>query len=105
MITRRQYCLSVAMITRRHYCISVEMVTGWIHWIVNVSNCKELCTARRKHKHLQTAGKDHSLGKLDEVPEKDGQKEREGGRVQWFMKKEDKSLRDVEHVETTGERC
>ena len=29
------------------------------------------------------------------------------GRMQWFMKKEDKSLIliDVENVETTGERC
>ena len=47
------------MITRWHYCISVEMVIGWIHWIVNVSNCKELWIARRKHQHLQIAGKDH----------------------------------------------
>ena len=41
--------------------------------------------------------------------ETDGQKERErgreGGRMQFFMKKEDKSLIDVENVVTTGERC
>ena len=38
--------------------------------------------------------------------ETDGQNERERGRgMQCFMKKEDKSLIDVEHVETTGERC
>ena len=37
------------------------------------------------------------------VPEKDGQKE--GGRMQCFMKNEDKSLKDVENVEPTGERC
>ena len=42
MITRLQYCLSASMITRWQYCISVEMVTGWVHWIMNVSNCKEL---------------------------------------------------------------
>ena len=51
------------MITRWHYSISVEIaqeiVIGWIHWIVNVSHCKELWIARRKHQHLQTAGKDH----------------------------------------------
>ena len=47
MITRWQYYLSAAIITRRHYCISVEIVIGWIHWIVNVSNCKELWIARR----------------------------------------------------------
>ena len=29
----------------------------------------------------------------------------EGGTIQWFMKKEDKCLIDVENVETTGERC
>ena len=39
--------------------LSVEIVIGWIHWIVNVSNCKELWIARRKHQHLQTAGKGH----------------------------------------------
>ena len=38
--------------------------------------------------------------------ETDGQKEGErGGRMQCFMKKEDKSLIDVENVETKGERC
>ena len=30
MITRWQYCLSVAMITSWHYCISIEMVTGCV---------------------------------------------------------------------------
>ena len=76
------------MIIRWHYCISVEMVTGRVHWIVNVSNGKELWIARRKHQHLQTAGKDHELGKLDGVLQKekrdretDEQKERERGRV------------------------
>ena len=34
-----------------------------------------------------------------------GQKEREKGGVQYYMKKEDNSLIDVENVETTGERC
>ena len=62
MITRRRYCLNAVMITRWHYFIIVEMVTGWVHWIVNVANCKELWIARRKHQHLQTAGKDHYLG-------------------------------------------
>ena len=61
MITRWQYgiSMSVIMVTRCHYCISVEMVTGRVHWIVNVFNCKEFWIARRKHQHLQTAGKDH----------------------------------------------
>ena len=49
-----------------------------------MSNGKELWIARRKHQHLQTAGKDNTLGKRDGVPQKeretDGQKEREGGR-------------------------
>ena len=59
MITRWQYCLTAAMITRWHHFIGVEMVTGWVHWIVNVFTCKKLWSARRKHQHLQTAGKDH----------------------------------------------
>ena len=38
--------------------------------------------------------------------ETDGQKDRgRGGRVQCFMKKEDKSLIGVDNFETTGERC
>ena len=32
-------------------------------------------------------------------------REKEGGRMQCFMKKEDNCLIDVENVETTGERC
>ena len=55
MTTRWQSCLRAAVITTWHYCISVEMVTGCVHWIVNVSNCKELWIAKRKHQHLQTA--------------------------------------------------
>ena len=35
----------------------------------------------------------------------DRKREKEGGRMQCFMKKENKSLIDVENVETTGERC
>ena len=37
--------------------------------------------------------------------ETEGQKVREGGRMQCFMRKEDKRLIDVENVETTGKRC
>ena len=54
MITRWQHSLSAAMIYRCHYCISVEMVSLYM---VNVSNCKELWSARRKHQHIQPAGK------------------------------------------------
>ena len=32
------------------------------------------------------------------------ERNREGGRMQCFMKKEDESLIDVENVETTGEK-
>ena len=35
----------------------------------------------------------------------DRKREKEGGRMQCFMKKEAKSLKDVENVVTTGERC
>ena len=51
--------LSATMITRWLYCTRLEMVTGWVHLIVNVSNCKELWIARRKHHHIQTAEKVH----------------------------------------------
>ena len=113
MITRWQYCLSAGMITRWHYCISVERVTGRVHWIVNVSNCKELWIARRKHQHLQTARKYNKLDNGMEYHRKrseterqnDRKREKEEGRMQCFMKKEDKSLIDVENVETTVERC
>ena len=37
--------------------------------------------------------------------EMDRKRVKEGGRMQCFMKKEDKSLIDVENVETTGEMC
>ena len=37
--------------------------------------------------------------------ERETKRERAGGRMQCFMKKEEKSLIDVENVETTGERC
>ena len=52
-----------------------------------MSICKEFWIARRKHQHLHTAGKDHTLGKRDGVQQKverdretDGQKEIERGR-------------------------
>ena len=35
----------------------------------------------------------------------DRKREKEGVRMQCFMKNDDKSLIDVEHVVTTGERC
>ena len=35
----------------------------------------------------------------------DRKREKEGGRMQCFMKKEDKSLPDVDNFETTDERC
>ena len=37
--------------------------------------------------------------------ERERKREREGGRMQCFMKQDDKSLIDVENVETTCERC
>ena len=56
------------------------------------SNCIELLIARRKHQHLQSAGKYHQLrngmGYL--------RKREEGWRMQCFMKKEDTSLIDVD---------
>ena len=108
VITRRHYyiiaviitSLSAAMITRWHYFISVEMVTGWVHWIVNVSFCKDLWIARRKHQHLQpAAGKRPLIRKTGwgttererdrdrEEREMDRKREKEGEKIQCFMKK------------------
>ena len=81
------------------------MVTGLVHWIVNVSNCIEIWIARRKHQPLQTAGKDNGIPQKDRERPMDRQREKEGGRMLWFMKNDDKSMIDVENVETTGERC
>ena len=85
MITRWQYCICAAMITRWHYArISVEIVTGWVHWIVNVSNCKELWIARRKYQHFPNRGEGPLIRKMglgERERETDGQKERERGRV------------------------
>ena len=56
------------------------------HWIVNVSKRQRTLDCKKKHQHLQTAGKDHKLGKRDGVGllqkgrETAGQKERERGR-------------------------
>ena len=91
MITRWRYCLSAAMITRGHYCISVEMVTGWVHWIVNVSNAKELWTARRLPQHIPTARRERpqirktGWGTTYIEKEPDGQKE--GVMTQCFTKR------------------
>ena len=40
-----------------------------------MSNCKELWIARIKHQHLQTAGKGHSLGKRDGVPQNERERQ------------------------------
>ena len=41
----------------------------------------------------------------DRWRERARKRENEGGRMQWFMKKEETTLIDVEHVKTTSERC
>ena len=42
-----------------------------------MSNCKELCIARRKHQHLQTAGKVHQLRQRDHgILQKESERER-----------------------------
>ena len=33
------------------------------------------------------------------------EREKDGGRMQCFMKKDDESMTDIDNVETTGERC
>ena len=107
MTTRWQYCLRAEMITRWHYCISVKMVTGCVHWIVNVLTAKYFGFCRKKTSTSPNR-RDRSLirktggGTIErEERQRDRKSEKEGGR----MHKEDKSLIDVEHVESTGERC
>ena len=40
-----------------------------------MSNCKHLWIAGKKHQHLQPAGKDLYLRKLDEVPQKENDRQ------------------------------
>ena len=72
---------------------------------MNVFNCKKLWIARRKHQHLQTAGKDNQLGKRDGVRQK-GKSEKEGGSMcTVFSEKEDNTILDVDNFESAGEMC
>ena len=112
MSTRWQYCLHAAMITRWHYCISVEnKFTGCVHWIVNVSNCKKTLDCTKKtstspNRRERTLIRKTGCGTTErEERQMDRKREREGGRMQCFLKKENNRLRNVEHVETTDERC
>ena len=79
------------------------------HWIVNVSNGNELWIERRKHQYypnhkewplIRQTGWGTTTGERER--ETYGQNEREQGREDAvFYEKEDKSLIDVENVETT----
>ena len=71
--------------------------------MVSVSNCKELWIARRKHQHHSPNCRERPLilkMGLDTI-ERQTDRRTERGRMQCFMKKEDKSLIDAENVETT----
>ena len=97
-----------------HYCIIVEMVTGCVHWIVDVSNskqrmqrtldCKKKTSTspnRRERPLIRKTG----WGTTERERQMDRKREKGEGRMQCFMKKDDKCLIDVENVETTFEMC
>ena len=108
LITRWRYFRNTVIITRWQYCTSVEWSLDGVHWIVNMSNCKELWIARRKHQHLQNRMERLLIRKTGyrKIERQMGRKrEKEGGRMQCVMKKEDKILIDVENVEATGGWC
>ena len=75
------------------------------HWVGSLdSECVYLQRTldRRERPLIRKTG----CGTTEREERQMGRKrEKEGRRMQCFMKKEDKSLIDVEHVETTGERC
>ena len=62
-------------------------------------------TARALILNRSTNSARYSTTESERKRQMDRKREKEGGRMQCFMKKEDESLIDVEHVETTGERC
>ena len=53
----------------------------------------------------KTTNVETGWGTTERERQMDRKREKEGGGMQRFMKREDKSLIDVENVETTGERC
>ena len=73
------------------------IVIGWIHWIVNVSNCKELWIARRNRREIPLIRKT-GLGTTERERERHMDRKREKRGMQCYMKKEDNSLIDVENV-------
>ena len=87
MVTRWRYCRSAAMVTRWRYCLNAAMVTRWQYYLS--------AAITRWH---------HWIGG-----------EMVTAWVHWIVtvlqinfdckKKEDKSLLDVENVETAVERC
>ena len=68
------------------------MVTGWVHLILNVCNCKKTVDCK---KETSTSADSREIPLIRKTGW--GTAER-GGRMQCFMKKEDKSLLDVENV-------
>ena len=60
-----------------------------------MSNCKLLWIARRKHQHLQTAGKYHYLGKRDGVPQQERERERERERETAGQKERERGREDT----------
>ena len=78
----------------------MEMVTGWVHWIVNVSNCKRTCGLqeetstspnRRERPQIRKIGWGTTERDRDRWTERERKRE-------CLMKKEDKSLIYVENV-------
>ena len=103
---------AAAMTTRWHYRISLEMVTGWVHWIVNMCLTaknfglqeENINISKPQVKTTKNGMVYHRKRERDIQMDRKREKEEEI-RMQWFMKKEDKNLKEVENVEPTGERC
>ena len=97
MITRWHCYIDAVMITTWHHCIGVEMVTGWVQWIVNVFNCKKTLDCKKK-----TSTSPNSRERP--LIRKTGWGTTESARKRVctvFYEKDDKSMLDVENVETT----
>ena len=83
---------------------SLGRLTGLELWVI-WRNLKNINPKNTSTATSPNGSERQLLGKRDGVPQKERDRQMDRKRGEGFMKKEDKSLIDVENVETTGERC
>ena len=103
MVTRWHYYIDVVIIARWLYCLDAVMIGVKLQTTLDCKKKTSTSPNRRERPLIRKTGWVSQKERRDR--ETGGQKQREmGGRVQCFMKQEEKSLIDIENVETTGER-